>query len=75
MEAWSRARRRQPARARAGCREPPSPAAQERGWQPLWNVGELRAAHPLIDAAELKVEAGKVLELLHALLLNAEQMI
>ena len=31
VESWSRARRRQPARAHAGCREPPSPAAQERG--------------------------------------------
>ena len=31
VESWSRARRRQPARAHAGCREPPSLAAQERG--------------------------------------------
>ena len=31
VESWSRARRRQPARAHAGCREPPSPAAQEHG--------------------------------------------
>ena len=31
VESWSRARRRQAARAHAGCREPPSPAAQERG--------------------------------------------
>ena len=31
VESWSRARRRQAARAHAGCREPPSLAAQERG--------------------------------------------
>ena len=31
VESWSRARRRQPARAHADCREPPSLAAQERG--------------------------------------------
>ena len=31
VESWSRARRRQAARAHAGCREPPTLAAQERG--------------------------------------------
>ena len=31
VESWSRAQRRQAARAHAGCREPPSLAAQERG--------------------------------------------